>query len=49
MENTDYESLILNRQDSKSDSCKGCPYASVELCRNQCMEVKEIVNPLLRR
>lgn len=49
MENTDYESLILNRQDSEADDCRNCPYASIELCRNQCEETREIVNPLLRR
>lgn len=43
-----YEDVILSRQESETDDCKGCPYASVELCRNQCMEVTEIYNPNLK-
>ena len=37
----DYEDLILAYQDWESDydECSECEYASVEKCRNQCMEI----------
>lgn len=45
----DYESAILNQQESEADNCANCLYASPELCKNQCMGVQEIYNPNLRR
>lgn len=44
-----YEYTILNHQENEVDDCANCPFASPELCKNQCMEVQEIYNPNLRR
>ena len=35
-----YEDAIFDMQESESDQCRGCEFASVELCKNQCMELK---------
>lgn len=42
-----YEDEILDRQESEADDCCCCPYANVEKCRSQCLEVKEIWNPCI--
>ena len=36
----DYENAILARQEYSGDDCLSCEFASVELCKNQCMELK---------
>lgn len=45
----DYEWMILERQESESDDCHGCPYASPQLCNNQCMESVPTREPLIPR
>ena len=42
-----YEDAILDGQECESDQCRGCEFASVELCKNQCMEVEKVYNPNL--
>lgn len=42
-----YEDAILDSQERESDDCCGCLYASIEKCRNQCLEVREIWNPCI--
>ena len=44
----DYEELILAMAESEGDDCKSCPYAGIETCKNQCLEVVEIWNPNLK-
>ena len=41
------DDAILDRQECESDQCRGCEFASVELCKNQCMEVEKVYNPNL--
>ena len=41
------EDAILDGQECESDRCRGCEFASVELCKNQCMEVENVYNPNL--
>ena len=43
----DYENAILARQEYSGDDCSSCEFASVELCKNQCMEVEKVYNPNL--
>ena len=43
-----YEDAILEAQDGIFDKCHYCEYKGSD-CRNQCMELKPIYNPNLRR
>lgn len=40
-----YEDKILNMQESIADDCKDCEHK--KYCRSQCMEIKEIYNPVI--
>ena len=43
----DYEDAIFDRQECESDRCRGCEFAGIDTCNNQCMEVEEVYNPNL--
>lgn len=43
----DYEDAILDKQEQEYDECKGCKFASVELCKNQCTQITEHFNPAI--
>ena len=47
MLDNDYEYAILARQEGESDMCASCKFAGVNTCKNQCMEVEEVYNPIL--
>ena len=38
----DYEGAILARQESVCSDCSDCPYAGIDTCKSQCMEIEEI-------
>lgn len=42
-----YEDSILDRIESEADDCKHCEYASESNCRNQCMRIETVVNPVV--
>lgn len=46
-ERRDCEDAILDRIESEADDCKHCEYASESKCRNQCMEITNVVNPMI--
>ena len=43
----DYEYAILARQEGEFDMCASCKFAGINTCKNQCMEVEEVYNPIL--
>ena len=44
---TDYEEMILARQDSEADDCAKCPYLVDGRCNNECEKIVSVYNPII--